>query len=76
MLFIGGYRFSPLTVIAYFIRYQKFRLCLRKVFICLIKIRLDKKNKFVKTEGRQTSSSRAGALFLLKRNPDAERFSL
>ena len=38
-------------------------------------LRLDK-NTFVKTEGRQTSSSRAEALFLLKRNPDAERISL
>ena len=33
-----------------------------KIFICLKYVWI--KNKFVKTEGRQTSSSRAGALFL------------
>lgn len=35
-----------------------------KIFICLKYVWI--KNKFVKTEGRQTSSSRAGALFLKK----------
>lgn len=45
-----------------------------KIFICLKYVWI--KNKFVKTEGRQTSSSRAGALFLKKRNPDAEKISL
>lgn len=34
----------------------------------MFKIRLDK-NTFVKTEGRQTSNSRAGALFLKKKKP-------
>lgn len=33
-----------------FIRYQQFCLCLRKVFICLIKIRLDKKINLWKTK--------------------------
>lgn len=45
-----------------FIRCQHFVRAYGKIFICLKYVWI--KNTFVKTEGRQTSSSRAGALFL------------